>query len=225
MGAARNDEDVRRAGGSSGLGSAAGSILSSPIVQAILGSIGGNILGSLFGDSGTGFEEATAQRLGIGQTLIPQLQQEAAGLPSIATQAQQAQAGAAINRLQQSFAASATRAGMGGPVGRGGLPTATRAQQGRLQAAGLSAKLQIAGQGQRFAQQQLAQLYGGAAPFAERIDIQRRQAMRQGLSDIGSIIGQYRADRDAGSVDSRYQELIDMLFSTISNQQGLLQTK
>jgi hypothetical protein len=154
-----------------------------PITQAILAQVGGQIVGSLFESiSGpSAGEQAIGQQLGIGQTLIPQLQAQAAGRPTAATQAQMGQLRQQGTRMQQSYAASAQRQGIAGT-------TPARAQQGRLQAATLQGMAGVLGQAQVSAQQQLGGLYGQGLSYQRQVEAQRAGGQQQLAGSIASIM-------------------------------------
>ena len=180
------------------------SLLASPILQMILGQAGGNFLASLLGGGQTGFEGATQQSLGARQQLIGNLQQQAAGQPSAASRGLDLQIGQAQNRLQQSFGASAQRGGTAGT-------TVARAQQGRLQAAGLQAKTIAQGQLQSSAQQQLAGLTGRAPEQQFLAEAQRRQYRKEFLGGFAGLVTKARRQDQEGLLDPRMTQILDVL--------------
>jgi hypothetical protein len=192
---------------------AGGGLLSSPIIQAILGTVGGNLLGGLFGGGQSPFEENVAQRLGITQQLIPQLQAQAAGQPTAATRAAGMQLSQQMKRLQQSYAASAQRQGIAGT-------TPARAQQGRLQAAKVQGMAGIMGASQIAAQQQLGQLAAGAPAQQFQIEQQRRQQKREFLTGIGQVMAEYRLQDSQGQADAQTRELVQTLLDVIRSLKG-----
>jgi hypothetical protein len=193
------------------------SLLASPIIQTILGQVGGNLLSSLLGGGQTGFESATQQGLQARSQLIGNLQQQAAGQPTAATRATDVQIGQEINRLQQSFGASARRGGTAGT-------TVARAQQGRLQAAGLQAKTIARGQLQLGAQQQLAGLVSGAPEQQFVAEQQRRQSRKNFLGGIAGIISEARAQEQEGLLDADTREAIQTLMDFVKGLRGSLVT-
>ena len=96
-----------------------------------------------FGGASPG-EEAIEQQLQAGRSVIPQLQAQALGMPSAATQAAGANVNEAVNRAMQSYGASQRR--QTGTV----QTTPARAQLGRLQAAGVRGIADVRGQAQIF---------------------------------------------------------------------------
>jgi hypothetical protein len=191
------------------------SLLASPIIQMILGQYGGNLLAGLFGGGQTGFESATQQSLQARSQLIGDLQQQSRGLPTAATRATDLQIEQAQNRLQQSFGASAQRGGTAGT-------TVARAQQGRLQAAGLQAKTIARGRLQSSAQGQLAQLTGRAPEQQFLAEAQRRQARKSFLGGISGIISEAQAQEQEGILDADTREAIQVLLDFVKGLQGSL---
>jgi len=189
------------------------SLLASPIIQMILGQAGGTFLADLLGGGQTGFESATQQSLGARQQLIGALQQQARGGETAATRASDVQVGQAQNRLQQSFAASAQRGGTAGT-------TPARAQQGRLQAAGLQAKTLARGQLQLGAQQQLAGLVGRAPEQQFLAEAQRRQSRKNFLGGIAGIISEARAQEQEGILDADTREAMQTLMDFVKGLRG-----
>ena len=175
-----------------------GSLLATPLGKTFAQFAGSMALGKVMEwMSGPSLEgPALQQQVGIGQTLIPQLQAQAAGQPTAATQAQMGQLSQEVNRLQQSYGASATRGGMGGPVGDGGLPTASRAQQGRYQVGKVQAMGGIMGQSMISAQQQLGGLYGQGMQAQGGLELEQRQARGKFLDDFGAIYAANKLEPD-----------------------------
>ena len=190
-------------GGGTALGAAAGggtaagaglgvgaALTSNPILKAILVNLGAQgvteLLGSVFGGTSPA-EQAAGQMTGIGQQLIPQLQAQAAGQPTAATQAQQRQLQQATTRMQQSYSASARRSGMGAPTLGGGQPTVSRAQQGRFQAAQIGAMGDIMGRSQLAAQQQLGGLYGQGLEMQRQMEMQESAARGEAVSNLTKL--------------------------------------
>jgi len=206
-----------QAGASLAGGTAATSLLASPIIQMILGQAGGRLLEGLLGGGQTGFESATQQGLAARTQLIGDLQQQARGLPTAATQAQSRMITREQTRLQQSFGASAQRQGLSGT-------TPARAQQGRLQAAGLEARAIGRGQLQQSAQQQLGQLTGRAPEQQLIAETQRREARKSFLGGISSIISEARQQESEGVLDADTREAIQTLLDFVKGLRGSLVT-
>lgn len=192
------------AGGALAPATGGASLLASPIIQMILGQVGGNFLAGLLGGGQTGFEGATQQSLAARGQLIGDLQQQAAGQPSAASRGLDLQIGQAQNRLQQSFGASAQRAGTAGT-------TVARAQQGRAQVAGLQAQTIARGQLQLSAQQQLGQLTGRAPEQQFLAEAQRIQQRKEFLGGFAGLLTKARRQESAGLLDPRFQQVIDAL--------------
>jgi hypothetical protein len=189
-----------------------------PITQAILAQVGGQIVGSLFESiSGpSAVEQAIGQQLGIGQTLIPQLQAQAAGRPTAATQAQMGQLRQQGTRMQQSYAASAQRQGIAGT-------TPARAQQGRLQAATLQGMAGVLGQAQVSAQQQLGGLYGQGLSYQRQVEAQRAGGQQQLAGSIASIMAnreQLRSLELESEADKEQWMWLQNILKSLVGQQG-----
>jgi len=184
------------------------SLLASPIIQMILGQFGGNLLADLLGGGQTGFEGATQESLAARSQLIGDLQQQSRGAPSPASRGLDLQIGREQNRLQQSFGASAQRGGTAGT-------TVARAQQGRLQAAGLEARTIARGQLASSAQQQLGQLTGRAPEQQFLAETQRRQSRKNFLGGISGIISEARAQEQEGLLDADTRQAIQALMDFV----------
>lgn len=170
-----------------GIGAGLGALTGNPIISAILMSVGSqaatSLLGSLFGGQSPA-EAAALQSTEAGRQLIPQLQAQARGEPTAATEAQQRQLQQATTRMQQSYAASARRSGLGAPTLGGGQPTVTRAQQGRFQEARLGAMGDIMARSQVAAQQQLGGMYAQGLQTQRQIEMQESAARGEAISNI-----------------------------------------
>ena len=167
---------------------AAGTLLAeNPLLAAGATNLGYSLFQGLFGGQSE-LEQLAAQQTGIGQTLIPQLQQAAAGQPTAATQAQMGQLRQESRRMGQSYAASAQGRGVAGT-------TPSAAQQGRFQAAEIQGRAGIMGQSQLFAQQQLAQIYGQGAQTQFQAEQLKRQAKLDFTEGIGQFMGWYRQNQ------------------------------
>lgn len=187
------------------LGGALGTIAGNPLLGAILAQAGSVALGNLFA-SESPYEQATQQNLSVGQALIQQLQRQAAGQPTAATRAQQQQLQQQAKRMQQSYAASAQRAGIGGT-------TPARAQQGRLQSAMLESMGGIMGQAQQSAQQQLLGVYGQGLQAQAQLEAQENAAKQQFMSSLGSLMSWYRqnkSDAQAQEFMNYYKRILDL---------------
>lgn len=199
------------AAGAGGIGAMLGTLgafAASPLGMMLISSVGMPLLGKLFGGE-TATDKALQQQVNIGQSLIPQLQQQAAGMPTATTRAQSNYLNQQINRAMQSQAGSASRAM---PSGRQFAQTSpARSAQGRLQGARIQGMADIMGQSQLSAQQQLASLYqGGMATQA-----QMQQANLQSRSNVGNFIGQLMSMRNSGQLDATDQKIYNEIMSAI----------
>ena len=179
------------------------SLLASPLAQLIFSQFGGSIISKLFGGGQSPFEQGAGQDLAARQGLISNLQQQAAGQPTAGTRAASRQLSQQVNRLQQSFSASASRQGIGGT-------TPARAQQGRLQAAKLEGLGNIMGASQISAQQQLGQLLGRAPEQQLIAETQQRASRKKFLGFLGGIIKQGALAEDQGLLSAEESETIAM---------------
>jgi len=196
-----------------------GELLNSPLGKTLAQFSGSAAIGKLMDiiEGPSPYEQLVQQQLGVGKTLIPQLQAQAAGRPTAATRAQMGQLSQEVNRLQQSYGASATRGGMGGPVGRGGLPTATVAQQGRYQASKLQGMANIMGQSQIAAQQQLGGIYGAGVQAQGLLELQERQNRNEFISSFGDAYSANKLEPKLQSSLNKSNEMLAQL-STLMNQ-------
>lgn len=182
---------------------AAGAFLAeNPFIAAILANLGTSLLGNLFGQE-TPYEKAVGQQLGVGQTLIPQLQQAAAGMPTRATEAIQQQVRQQTTAAQQSYAAGATARGGGG--------TPVAAQQGRFRAAEAQALTQQLGQAQQGALGALTGIYGAGVQGAGMIEMRESQARRDFLGGLMDYLAWYRSNKN----DDQAQRLQTVLHSKL----------
>lgn len=158
------------------------------------------------------YEQELQRGAGIGKDLVPQLQRQAAGLPTVQTQAMQRETQRAVNRLQQSYATSASRQG----VGR----TAQRAQQGRLQAAGMEAQLQTRGQAMGQAQQALGQLYGASMQGMGQYKAEQGAKKRALYSGIGQLMGKQQLLQQQGVDTTEWNSLIQLIQQILGEVTG-----
>jgi hypothetical protein len=206
-------------GGAAGGG--LGALTGNPILTAILVDLGAQaateLLGSVFGGTSPA-EQAAGQMTGIGQQLIPQLQAQAAGQQTAATQAQQRQLQQATTRMQQSYGASARRSGLGAPTLGGGQPTVSRAQQGRFQAAQVGAMGDIMGRSQIAAQQQLGGLYGQGLETQRGIEMEEMAARGRAVSGLSQLMADMQRDTEQLEFDQTLRSyILDLLNALKSN--------
>ena len=190
------------------------SLLASPLMQVLMQQGGiqlaGGLLERLFGGGQTPFEQSAAQGLAARSGLIGQLQQQAAGMPTAATRAQSRQLSQEVNRLQQSYGASASRQGIAGT-------TPARAQQGRLQAAKVQGLGNIMGASQISAQQQLGQLVGGAPEQQLIAETRKRASKKAFLGYVGGIFSEAGLLKDAGLLSAETEETLAAYRKLISS--------
>lgn len=190
----------------------AAGVANNPLVQAIIAQLGAQAVSSLITGGPTPFQEAIQPGLAVGEPLTRQLQREAAGLPTAATRGQMAQVRQQGQRMAQSFATSARRSGLLGPV----QATTSRVQQGRIQAATAQAMVPELGRQQRFAQQQLGTMYGQALGAAERVEA----AESQGLANFMTGLANFMAFRNASRGDPQSEEFMSLLRAIFGGQPG-----
>lgn len=204
-------------------GGAGAAITSNPILRAILVNLGAQaateLLGGLFGTTSPA-EQAAGQMTGIGRELIPQLQAQARGEPTAATRAQQRQLQQATTRMQQSYAASARRSGLGAPTLGGGQPTVSRAQQGRYQAAQLGAMGDIMGRSQLAAQQQLGGLYTQGLEAQRQIEQQELASRGRAVGGLVQYMTAIEQDREQREYDQTFRNAIMNLLSALQSNLG-----
>ena len=168
-----------------------------PLAGAALANLGYSMYQGLFGGQSE-LERLAQQQTGVGQTLIPQLQQAAAGQPTAATRAQMGQLRQQATKMGQSYAASAQSRGVAGT-------TPSAAQQGRIQAAELQGQANILGQAQVAATQQLAGIYGQGVATQIQADQIKRQAKTDFLEGIGTFMGWYNQNRNDPQAQRMYK--------------------
>jgi len=178
---------------------AAGSWLAQhPIVAQLLLDKGYDVYKGLMGGKASPYEQAATQQLGIGKSLIPQLQAAAQGMPTAATRNIQKQLRQQTTSAQQSYAAAATARGGGG--------TPVAAQQARFRAAETQALGQQLGAAQQVAQTQLTGIYSGGMQAVGALEQRELQAKGQVLGALGDYLAYYReGQRD--ETDSAVMEL------------------
>lgn len=204
-----------------GAGLGLGALTGNPILGAILANIGAQaateLIGSVFGRQSPA-EAAALQATQAGRMLIPQLQAQAMGQPTAATQAQQRQLQQATTRMQQSYAASARRAGLGAPTLGGGQPTVSRAQQGRYQAAQLGAMGDIMAQSQIAAQQQLGGLYQAGLQTQRQIEMEEMAARGRAVGGLVQLMADMQADTQRQEFDDTLRAYILDLLTALRSQ-------
>lgn len=204
-----------------GAGAGIGALMGNPILGAILANIGAQaateLIGSVFGRQSPA-EAAALQATAAGRQLIPQLQAQAMGQPTAATEAQMRQLRQAGTRMQQSYAASARRAGMGAPTLGGGQPTVSRAQQGRLQAAQMGAMGDILGRSQIAAQQQLGGIYGAGLQTQRQIEMEEMAARGRAVSGLAQMMADMSRDTEQVEFDANLKSAIMDFLAALRSQ-------
>lgn len=162
-------------------------------------------------------EQALQQQVEAGQSVIPTLQAQARGEPTAGTRAIEQRIGTLTSRAQQAYGASARRAS-GTAVG-----TPSRAQAGRLQAAGIQTLGQELGASQRYATGVLAGMGAGAPAQLAGLEAQRGAAYSSMIGDIGTIYGEYQNMKQANErddfADSMYKEILSLFRSAYDGGQ------
>ena len=187
------------------LGTAAAFLAEHPLLAQGAASIGYNLFQGLFGGPSE-LEQLAAQQAAVGQSLIPQLQAQAAGQPTVATQAQMGQLQQASRKMGQSYAASAQRRGTAGT-------TPSAAQQGRLQAAEVQGMANIMGQSQIAAQQQLGGIFQQGVQTQSLVEQITGQKKEDFMSGMGTFLGWYRQNQQ----DEQGQEFMDVIKQFVAN--------
>lgn len=178
----------------------------SPLGMLMLGQMGVGLLGKLFGGG--------QQPTDIGKTLIPQLQQQAAGMPTAATKAQGNYLNNQIKSAMQSTAASASRSMPSSSQFAQASPA--RAAQNRLQGARIEGMANIMGQSQMNAQNQLAGLYQGN----QQMLYQKDMANAQSRNNVGAMLGQLMQMQKTGKLLPQDQQLVNEVRSLIFDMIG-----
>lgn len=166
----------------------------------IIAGIGESLMGK------SPYEQTMGEQAGVMNSLMPQLTQEAQGIPSMATRNMMREAGTDINREQQSFMASQMRAN---PY-QTKINTATRSTLPRFTQMKQEANRNILGQAQQGARSALMGV-GLNAQTQIGIAEQRRQARRDEFnSNVSSILGFYKGMNDP-AVKSRQDAFMNFL--------------
>jgi len=167
--------------GAGGIAATLGGLLTDPIWGALIAELGTGAVNRFLGFGGPSPEEqANQQRLQAAQSVFPDLQRAAAGLPTAGSNAITRQVRREGTSFQQSAAASARGAGQLGGAPQGG--SIFRAQSERIQAGQQEALAQRLGQHQQSAQQLLL---GQLQPAIQT----GNQFARQDLEDEGFVKG------------------------------------
>lgn len=174
-----------------------------PLWAGVISNLGYDLLQKIFPWPKSPYEQMATQQMGIGRTLIPQLQRQAAGLPTEATRAQMQQLKSESNRMRQSYGQSARAAGLVGTS----QTTPARAQQGRLQAAQLQVYGSLLGQAQQSAQQQLGGLYESGIAAQREIELLKQQKKAEFLSTLGDFMKYYKTNKQDPLVQEMYEFL------------------
>lgn len=193
-----------------GIGGLLGMATGNPLLSALLAQAGSYAFSKILGQTSP-YEEAAGSMLAAQQELLPQLQRQAAGLPTVATENIKRQLRQEGTRQGQAFAASASRQGI-----RGTTPGA--AQQGRVAAATTQAIGNQLGQAQLAAQQQLLGV-GAQGLQAQGIAEQQQAAQQQQfMSDIGAFMGWYGQNK----TNPMALEMMGLLRKLLGYQSGFM---
>lgn len=202
------------AGGGGMLASLGAFASAHPILAAILAAQGldvvQNLAGGLFGGPSP-MEQAAAQQMGIGKQLIPQLQAQAVGQPTLATQAQGLQLRQMTTRAQQAYGGSALSR-------RVGQTTPSAVQQQRFRQAETGAMGNIMAQSQLAAQQQLQGLYTGGLGMQQQMEAQAAQSRQQFMSGLAGFMAMYQQDKS----DPEMQEILESIKRLAGLQERLV---
>ena len=202
-----------------GFGAKAGAALAGHTsIQAALASLLGNpVWGGIFAQKGaeflegifsppTPYEQVTKQSLQASADVIPELQAQARGQRSPATQAITRQVRREGTRAGQSFAQGARRAGLVGGAPGGTAPY--RAELSRIESGAQEALLQRLGQSQTDALNTLYSGLGGAIGKRKSQTAAREQGRSNFLAQLGDWVRDYKTK---GAGDPRDDEMFELI--------------
>jgi hypothetical protein len=187
-----------------------------PLLSMIFAQQGAKLLSNIFQTPDTPMQGALGGTNQAFQQLLPQLQQQAMGIPSMATQNTVRNLGTEINKAQQSYAASMQRAspGMISPT------TPVRAGQGRLQEARIQGTADILGQAQQNAQNALLNIYGQSLPYQQQTEMQARQDQQALYAGIGSLWNDYKSSQNDPEFVQTFKPLMQGLIRYLQGLMG-----
>lgn len=175
--------------------------------------MGGTSLLERFLSPQTAYEKASGQMMQAGMSILPELQRQAAGLPTAVSKNIIRQVRQAGTRQQQAYATSARRGGMLGQLPGGSTPY--RVQQGRIQGDIRQVMGQRLSEAQLAAQGQLAGFAQGGMRAAERQGIYREESGAIMMRSLGRWMQQYSANKG----NPRYERAMQIILESI-NQAG-----
>ncbi len=191
------------------------------LLKMLAVSAGSDILAGL-GESIRGkspYETMMENQAGYMNQLLPDLANEARGIPSMATRNAMRESGQEINRYQQSFMASQQRANPGAKT----MTTPARAGGGKFETMKQEANRDILGQAQTGARNQLLGIAGNAEQMVGLAEQRREQRRSEFNQNIGNFLGYYDGLNDPvekGRLDNLFS-LLKQLFGT-QKTQGIL---
>ena len=191
-------------------GSIIGLLTGNPIAGYIASALLSNLAGSLF-QSQSPYEKAIKSQLGYSQGILPMLQQEAQGIPSLATKNTMQSVSQEVNRLQQALAATAQRnAPAKTTVGRSEQVGQQRYQQAKTQAYG-----NILAQQQANARATLLGLSGQAMQGQLGLEMQDRTDRQSTLASLGTVMAQYKQYKEMPDFMKMFKPYIDELYKQL----------
>ena len=201
----------------SGLGAGLGTLMGNPLAGILFTQLGTALMGKLLGGSSPS-EQNIAQMAGIGRTLIPQLQQQAAGMPTAATKAQGNYLNQEVSRAMQASGASASRAMPGSR--QYGQTAPARVAQNRLQGSRIEGMANIMGASQLQAQQQLQQLFGAGVGAQQQLEASEAGARARTSANLATIYAMMKNPQQLGANQYSIQAY-DILKKLISETTGV----
>lgn len=187
-----------------GAGGIIANLMKHPLWGSLMGNIGVGFLRRMVG-SELPYGDFAQEQLEAISGMIPELQAGAAGQPTAASRAIREQVRTEGQRMQQSFATGARRAGT-----VGGLPGGTapfRAQQGRVHAATQAAMTQRLGAHQDASQRALL----GLAPTAFQHAGIQEAADRAAEGDLMGSLGRFSSGFTQNQNDPQFQEMLALI--------------
>jgi len=197
------------AAGGAGILGVLGKLATDPVWGSLMASMGTGLVNKFLGLGGAApYEQANQARLDAAQSMLPELQRAASGLPTAGSDALMRQVRREGTAMQQSMAASARGAGMLGGTPQGG--TMFRAQSDRIHAAQTEAMAQRLGQHQDQAQ---ALLLGQLQPGIEAGNMFANQDMQDEMATMGSLgrLGRKYAENPNDDVVNRFISVLQKL--------------
>lgn len=190
-----------------------------PAIAAYLGEMAATwglnqLISRMLPDDNSAYGKNVGQNLGYGEDLMSELYAESMGKPSAATKATYANVSDEINRLQQSYAASAQRS----TPGMKSMSTPVRAGQGRLQETKVRAYADILGNAQQNAQRLVMGQYGTAQAGQLALEMQNRQDADSLSTMLSGIINGYKQAKLNSEGQGIFGGLIKRLYAMLSGE-------